>query len=292
MKELARSDLAAECGVENEREGIRVVQGEGNGCPILHVHVKTEEAAARLRKPMGHYVSVECGNVALLEGEERERVCRAIGVELRSMAEHMCRTRPGRDFSVLVVGLGNREITPDAIGPETVRALSVNRHCIAGDPGLSRGRTCRLSAIVPGVPAATGLETVETVRGLATEISPDLIVAVDALAARSMERLGSTVQLSDSGIQPGSGLGEHPTALTRETVGVPVLSLGLPTVVRSDALALDLLSRAGLPEPEAWVRQAMKKGEGYVVSPKEIDLLVLNAGVLLAGAIERAFLAL
>lgn len=280
---LSNSDLAAECDVEHTQAGVRVIKGEGNGCPILRVQIKSQEAAARLGKPMGQYVSVEFDSVWLMGEQERARVSRAVGVELRSMAEKMCGERAISGLSVLVVGLGNREITADAVGPQTVRALTVSR------PREGKGS---LTAFLPGVPAETGLQTVEVVRGLARELMPDLILAVDALAARAPDKLGATVQLADSGVQPGSGLGRRSCTLSLETVGVPVLAVGMPTVVRTDALIREALCRAGVPELADAVAEQCLGRVGYVVSPAEIDLAVLFGGELLARAIERAFLAI
>jgi len=290
MQDFARSDLAAECGAGSEGEGVRVSRVEAAGCEILRVQIKSEEAAARIRKPQGRYVTLECGNIRTLDEVESEQVSRALAVEIREMAERMCGRRVGQGFSVLVAGLGNAEITPDAVGPETVRRLSVTRHLRRFDSALfSTLGLCEIAALTPGVLGQTGLETVELVRGAAKAASPDLVIAVDALAARSTERLAATVQLSDTGIHPGSGIGNTRRALNRETVGVPVMALGVPTVVDSSTLAADLLARAGYTEPDEALRAELENGRSFFVAPKEIDLLVSAVGVLLASALEKAF---
>jgi GPR endopeptidase len=147
----------------------------------------------------------------------------------------------------LVVGLGNSEITPDAIGPFSVRKLNVTRHLRGIDEKLydTIGR-CEISALFPGVLGQTGIETVELIRGAAENAHPDVVLVIDALAARSCDRLAATVQLSDSGINPGSGIGNHRKAICRETVGVPVIALGVPTVVNSATLVYDALHKAGI----------------------------------------------
>lgn len=290
MAEFWRSDLAAECGADTEGEGVRVARAEAGGCRILRVQIKTPEAAARIGKPQGRYVTVECGNIRLLDEVELERVTCALSVEIREMAERCAGRRVGSGFSVLVAGLGNDEITPDAIGPETVRRLSVTRHLRRFDTALfSTLGLCEIAAITPGVLGQTGLETVELVRGAARAASPDVVIAVDALAARSVERLAATVQLSDTGIHPGSGIGNARRALNAETLGVPVMALGVPTVVESATLVFDALTEAGLADCGDKFRKRLETGRDFFVAPKEIDLLTRAAAVLLAGAIEKAF---
>lgn len=290
MEDFARSDLARECGCDTDGEGVRVRHWEAGGCEILRVQIRTLEAAERIGKPMGSYVTVDCGSILMLDEVELERVRCALAVEIREMAERMSDRRIGSGFSVLVVGLGNSEITPDAIGPETVRNLSVTRHLRQSDHALfSTVGLCEISALAPGVLGKTGLEAVELVRGAVSAASPDLVIAVDALAARSAERLFSTVQLCDTGIQPGSGIGNRRRALNAETVGVPVVALGVPTVVESSTLVYDALRRGGCDTTSEKLRAALEAGKGYFVSPKESDLLVRAASVLLAGALEKAF---
>lgn len=289
MENYTRSDLAAECGV-GEGEGIRIGRARAGGCEILRVQVGTREAAERIGKPMGRYVTVDCGDIRGMDEGESERARCALAVEIREMAERMCGRRVGSGFSVLVAGLGNAEITPDAIGPETVRRLSVTRHLRRMDNALfSTVGLCEIAAVTPGVLGQTGMETVELVRGAAAVAAPDLVVAVDALAARSVERLATTVQLSDTGIHPGSGIGNARKALDEETVGVPVMALGVPTVVESSTLIYDALQRAGCEQLSEGMQRALEQGKGFFVSPKEIDLLVSCVGTLLAGALEKAF---
>ncbi len=290
METFVRSDLAMECDGVDGGEGVRVQRTEVSGCEIVRVHICTVAAAARLRKPVGRYITVDGGELGGLSEETLERMRCALAVELRDLAERMCGRRVGKGLSVLVVGLGNREITPDAVGPETVRRLSVTRHLRQTDNALySTVGLCEISALAPGVTGQTGLEAVELVRGVVATVSPDLVIAVDALAARDVRRLASTVQLSDAGICPGSGLGNRRKALNTETVGVPVMALGVSTVVSSAALLADTLRRVGLSEPDAPLRQALENGRGYLVAPKEIDLQVSIAATLLAGALEKAF---
>ena len=290
MEQFARSDLAAECGTQSDGDGIRVQRCEVKGREILRVQVKTREAALRIGKPQGRYVTVDCGDIRRLDPLDFERARCLLAVELRDMAQRMCKKRVGRGFSVLVVGLGNADVTADAIGPQTVKRLCVTRHLHQNDALLySTFGLCEIAAIAPGVLGQTGLEAAEVVQGAVSSISPDLVVAVDALAARSPERLASTVQLSDTGIQPGSGVGCARRALTEKTVGVPVLALGVPTVVESATLVADALQKTGHDTLAPQLRKTLAAGRNFFVTPKEIDVLVSAAGVLLAQALEKAF---
>ncbi len=290
MDEFARSDLAAECGGTEDVSGVSVRQSEAGGCAILQVQIRTREAAARIGKPEGRYVTVDCGDIRNMDELENERVTRTLAVEIREMAQRMSGKRVGQGFSLLVVGLGNGDITPDAVGPETLRRLSVTRHLHRLDNALfSTVGLCEISALAPGVLGQTGIETVELVRGAVRAAKPDLVIAVDALAARSVARLAATVQISDTGISPGSGIGNAREALDRDSVGVPVMALGVPTVVDSATLVFDALRKAGYGEPTGEMRNVLENGKRFFVSPKEIDLLVSSVAVLLAGALEKAF---
>lgn len=290
MENWARSDLATECGAGKDGEGIRVLEREVGRCRICRVQVRDAAAAERIGKPVGRYVVLECGEIGSLDEPELDEARRALAVEIREMAERMTGQRVSHGFSVLVAGLGNRAITPDAIGPETIKRLSVTRHLRQFDSALfSTVGLCEISAVVPGVLGETGVAAAELVKSAVLSVQPDLVIAVDALAARTVDRLAATVQLSDTGICPGSGLGEGKWALNRETIGVPVMALGVPTVVESATLVADALAANGKHPDADSVQLLQRDGKRFFVAPKEIDVLVAASGVLLAGAIERAF---
>ncbi len=290
MENFLHTDLAAECGARDGGEGIGLHSGVVDGCELLRVQIKTPEAALRVGKPMGRYVTLECGPLNELCEMELTRVRRAVAVEIREMAARMCTKRIDSGFSVLVVGLGNAEITPDSLGPQAVRRLTVTRHLRKADSALFFGiGCCEMAAVSPGVLGQTGVSSLEFLQGMVKTLSPDLVVAVDALAARSPERLAATVQLSDTGIVPGSGLGRGGQELTQKTLGVPVMALGVPTVIDSATLVFDALHAAGYGELSDELRFCLKRGKEYFVAPKEIDLLVAVAATLLCGALEKAF---
>lgn len=280
--ERVRSDLAAECATDICTEGVRHCEVTCEGCHVFRVRICSEEAAKRIGKPMGHYVTLECEDIWALDEVGEANVRRALAVELKDMLVRACGGVPPR--SVLVAGLGNPEITPDGVGPATVSHLRVTRG--QGEMALG-GDACDVCALPVGVSAKTGLETLEFLRGIVREISPDALLAVDALAARDPARLGRTVQLADTGVCPGSGVNAARVALNRETLGIPVVAIGVPTVVDSATLTRDALERAGCTQD---VGEAVRHTRRFFVSPCEIDLLVRSSGFLLADAIARALL--
>ena len=233
-----------------------------------------------LGKPVGTYVTVECGQIHHLDREQSRAIVDLLADELRGMTRALTGRFPGGNLSVFVAGLGNAKLTADAIGPGTVSRLTATRHLLDHEAALFRTLGCSaLSALSPGVLGETGIETLELIRGAVRSVRPDLVVAVDALAARSCTRLATTVQISDSGIVPGSGIGNHRTAITMETLGVPVISIGVPTVVDAHTLARDVSSNS-TNEPADDAKM--------MVTPKEIDLLIERCSGLLSLAVNRA----
>ena len=290
MEDYSRSDLACEAGTGHFRDiaGVRYGEERHGACRIERMEILTEEGAAQLGKPCGTYITLHCRPIWRLGGEERDGITERLAEEIR----RLCLPREGisERFGVLVAGLGNAEITADAIGPRTVHSLTVTRHLHEYDLKIFRmlGR-CQLSAIAPGVLGQTGMEAVDLIRGAADAVCPDVVLAIDALAARSTERLASTFQLSDTGIAPGSGIGNRRRAIDRESVGVPVISLGVPTVVDSATLIYDALQKAGIGEVGDKLREVLENRRRFFVSPKESDLITAQTAALLTDAIEAAF---
>ena len=294
MEDYSRSDLACESGrIKNGGDGLRdgvYREDTAEGCTVSRLHIKDEECRAILGKPMGHYVTVSCGKIWLMSAEETAALSALVAKEIRKMCADLCGKRVDREFRVLVAGLGNSDITPDAIGPCSVRRLNVTRHLKTIDEGLydTVGR-CEISAVFPGVLGQTGIETVELIRGAVENASPDVVLAIDALAARSCERLAATVQLSDNGINPGSGIGNNRKAICHDTVGVPVIALGVPTVVNSATLVYDALRQAGIEEIRPELRSVLEDGRSFFVSPKESDVITDRISDLIADAVDAAF---
>lgn len=293
MEVYTRSDLACESigGAVTAQKGTsHRVERVGN-FSVHRTEIETEEAAEALGKPVGFYLTVACGRIQAMSRADRFSLSELLAKELRLMAERLCGKRIGAEFGIFVAGLGNAELTADAIGPQTVQRLTATRHLQEHESLLYREIGCAaLSALAPGVLGQTGIETLELLRGAVECVRPDVVLVIDALAARSCERLSRTVQLSDVGIAPGSGVGNHRCAITHETLGVPVIALGVPTVVNSATLVYDALHEAGIEEADGALQRVLETGKSFFVSPKESDVITKEFSTLLADAVSRAFL--
>lgn len=287
-----RTDLACEARPTAlpKETGIRANEWEEDGINISDLHILDRKAAEDCGLSCGRYITLSRPRLWSLSEDVYTSFRNQLAAQLKMLAREMTGRSPDAQFGVLVAGLGNRDITPDAIGPLTVDKLEVTRHLQSHSPQAFRaiGR-CMLSALAPGVLGQTGIETVELIRGAVENARPDLVIAVDALVARSCERLASTVQLSDRGIAPGSGIGNNRKSICADTVGAPVLALGVPTVVDSSTLVYDALARAGIGEISDELREVLENGRGFFVSPKESDVIAAQISSLLAEAIETAF---
>lgn len=312
-----RTDLALESQERLKNRGeVRGVdfqeEERENGVVVSTVVIQTENAAHAMGRPKGRYVTIEAPQMA----EEDEGYHRDISLELARIIRQMLpeelsggtkmqQEDRGLEISVLVVGLGNRAVTPDALGPRVVDNLFITRHIMNefGRYAFSDEDVSKISGIVPGVMAQTGMECVEILRGVVKETAPDLVITVDALAARNVRRLGRTIQLTDTGITPGSGIGNHRNAINRESIGVPVISLGVPTVVDAativaDAMnslihAMSLSNLQGLDERE---RQELAREllspqlNGLFVTPKNIDDSIKQLSFLISEGLNVALL--
>lgn len=274
-----RTDLAIEA---RELAGDRVAgtdyrEYRENGMKISRLTVKTQRAGQLLGKDVGTYITVEMPSLTDNFTETDERI-KTIGREIR-------RLLPVNGL-LLVAGLGNEEITPDSLGPKTGARVLATRHItgeLARAAGLDRLRP--VAVMNTGVTGQTGIETGEYILSVVKRIRPNAVIAVDALASRRIERLGKTVQISDAGISPGAGVGNHRTRINKETIGVPVIAIGIPTVVDAQTFAGDLLSDSAVRRsavlPDRNVRQ-------MIVIPREIDLLTERASRLLAFSLNAA----
>ena len=272
-----RTDLAIEVADEaqhlTDEDVGKDTFREGDTC-VTRLHIRTDRAARALGKPQGAYITVEVPPLT----DNEETLGKAAGL----VANELTALLPA-EGSVLVVGLGNRAITPDALGPESADMVLATRH-IGGEFARSVGLDdLRPTAVLtPGVLGQTGTESGEIVRGVCTVVHPVAVVVVDALAARSVARLGCTVQLCDTGIAPGSGVGNNRQPLNAETLGVPVIGMGVPTVVDAATFAGDFSDR-GEEAPDLTPR-----GAQMMVTPREVDVMIHRAARLVAMAINGA----
>ncbi len=285
-----RTDMALEASqAAGSIPGVHVSQWEEESVSITEVRVETEEAAQRLGKSVGTYLTLECEGVRRRDPAAREEVQNVLGEEIARLLPPDEQGAP-----VLVVGLGNRRVTPDSLGPKTVDGTLVTRHLLRELPDKVDERLNPVCAIAPGVMGATGLETMETVGALVKEIHPRCLIVIDSLAARASSRVGVSIQLSDTGIQPGSGVGNHRRALNERELGVRVIALGMPTVVYAVTIARDALEILGEGETNPAALDEVTKslfeneiGE-MIVTPREVDDMIDDAAQMLAGGINRA----
>ena len=291
MKKYFRTDLACEAADDLKHiEGTEYSLSELGICTVDRLKILTREAAERLERALGSYVTLSTREIWKLDEEEISELAEVLKAELLSMITYICKIdKLSSDFSILVAGLGNVSITADAIGPETVERLTVTRHIKAFDTDLFADLGfCEVSAIIPGVLGKTGIESADVIRSAAEKVKPDVIIIIDALAAGAVERLATTIQLSDTGINPGAGIGNFRSELSRSTLGVPVISLGVPTVVDSSSLIYDAFMRAGIEQIPESMRELLENGVGYYVTPKETDMITEKVASLLSQAITEA----
>ena len=258
-------------------EGVRAVRRRSEGYSVTEVQVLNEQGARVLDKPVGVYRTVDLTGYWQRKPDFFARAVRTVGGELRSLLPE--------NGAALVVGLGNAAMTPDAVGPEVLRHLLITRHLIASLPRQFAGFR-PVAAVASGVLGSTGVESAETVRALVRQLKPEVVLAVDALAARRMNRLCCTVQLSDTGIIPGSGVGNHRAALNRRTLGVPVIAIGVPTVVDGATLAADLLEESGVTEVDQ--RRLRSRGRTMMVTTRDIDAQVRDLSKVIGYGINWA----
>lgn len=252
---------------------------------ISKVAILSRNASKSLGKPMGTYITLEAASLH----EEDEDYHRDVSIEL---AKQLRSVLPdiGNEKSVLVVGLGNRDVTADSIGPSTVDNLLITRHIIReyGTKAYKTPKVHRISAFVPGVMAKTGMETAEIIKGVIKETTPDIVIVIDALAARSTKRLNRTVQITDTGIHPGSGVGNHREALTKESLGVPVIAMGIPMVVDAGTIVSDAMSKMPRNYDDNILNCMDTQLQNMYVTPKNIDETTKRLSFTLSEAINMA----
>ncbi len=280
-----RTDLALEAqelwqeGAEKTAKlsGVKAGKSRREGYPVTRVEILDAGGAKTLGKPVGTYLTLDLTAYWQRKEDYFQRAVRALGAELKAML-------PG-DGAALVIGLGNRAMTPDAVGPLTLESVLITRHLRAAMPKQFGGFR-PVSAFSVGVLGTTGVESAEAVRGLVKEVEPDFVIAVDALASRRTGRVCATVQLSDSGIVPGSGVGNHRAALNKDSLGVPVFAVGVPTVVDAATLAADLLEESGVTEFDE--KRLRSRKQPMTVTPRDIDAQVRELGRVLGYGVNWA----
>ena len=266
-------------GIETEEENIE------DKIHLSRVKVTNKQGEDAIGKPIGNYITIDIKNLKTSNEDDIQKASEVVTKELKNLIyKHIDNKSP-----VLVVGLGNLYVTPDALGPKVVNEIDITRHLIEYMPGVLDESTRPVSAIAPGVLGTTGIETQEILKGIVDNIKPSLIIIIDALASRSIERISSSIQLADTGIVPGAGVGNARKELTEEKLGVPVIAIGIPTVVgaatiAADSLTLfikkvqeqaqsnDFLNQLQEEDKYEMIKEVLSPNDyNFIVTPKEID---------------------
>lgn len=276
-----RTDLAVEA-IENHKTAaalphVRQSDRTLEGFAVHEVRILSEDAAREIGKPQGRYLTLELDALIRREEDAFPRACKALSTLLRELLPHL------NDGPVLIAGLGNRMITPDAIGPQTADHVIATRHLVAQSPAIFADWR-PVSALAPGVLGQTGVETGEVICGVLDRVRPAAVIAVDALAAGRLSRLLRTVQLADTGITPGAGVGNARAALNEETLGVPVIAVGVPTVVDGATLAHEISSQLGQPACEA----LDDLSQPVMITTRDIDREVADISRMIGYAVNMA----
>lgn len=258
----ARELWAESAREQTEIDGVEAVETTREGFPVTTIRITSSQGARTLSKPEGAYITLELNGLKRRERNAFPRAAAALAGELRTLLP----VKQGE--GVLVVGLGNRAITPDNIGPGALSHTLVTRHLVEQLPEHF-GHFRPVSALAAGVLANTGVESSEVVHAMVKKVNPACVIAIDALASRSLDRVCRTIQLADTGITPGSGVGNHRAALNQESLGVPVIAVGVPTVVDAATLCADVLAEAGKGELEP--ASLGGAAAGLMVTPRDID---------------------
>lgn len=292
-----RTDLAVESKEKFEKDHVEIkgvsiheeYQEELDLRTTL-VRIETDHGARVMEKPRGTYITMEAPNLIVPDEDYHREISQELAHHLKELL-HL-----EEEQSVLVVGLGNRDITPDALGPRVIQNLKITRHIVKeyGKAGMGEEKVHLVSSLVPGVMAQTGMETMEIIRGVIAETKPDVVIAIDALAARSMKRLNCTIQITDTGINPGSGVLNFRTGLNQESLGIPVIGIGVPTVVDAATIVHDaiahLLESLEEAEMEEFLGELITpRLHSMFVTPKDMDETVKMLSYTISEGLNLAF---
>jgi len=298
----SREYLHDESGEEITGVEITTEHDEDLDITVTKVSITNQQGAEAMGKPIGNYITLESPTMKEADPEVHEEIAKILAQKLGQL-HHL-----GENAVILIIGLGNRHVTPDALGPKVCESILVTRHLGEDVPPDLKGRLRAVSALAPGVMGITGIETAEIVKGVAEKVKPDLIIAIDALAARRTSRINATIQISDAGVNPGAGLGNRRTPINQESMGVPVIAVGVPTVVDAATLVNDVMDKmlgamaASIPEGEAFfgMLNSLEDGERYgliaeilshgnmFVTPKEVDAVIGRLSNIIANTLNIA----
>ena len=299
---IERNDVYKKQNNLEKIDGIDIEEEEKNKIKISRVKVTNEEGQKAIDKPMGIYTTIDINKMKAITDERIEEISSIVADELRPIiGKHIKQTE-----DILVVGLGNIYVTPDALGPKVVPEIEVTRHILEYMPNLMPQDTRPVSAVSPGVLGITGIETMEILKGIVDNIKPKMLIVIDALASKSIERISSTIQIADTGIVPGAGVDNTRKEISKKTLGIPVIAIGIPTVVdlasitndcidifinnlQQKAMSNQTLNELKDKDNYEEIKEALNVGEyNMIVTPKEIDELIENMKDIIVKGINMA----
>ncbi len=289
-----RTDLALEThelvkGNDLSFAGVSQYDKSTKDIKITHIAIENEEAAQKLGKPQGNYITLETNDLRFIDKKQYEKLCRQIADEIKELIPDDI------EKPILVAGLGNRAITSDSLGPEVVDRLIITRHLFSQAPEILTNNYSSVCAIAPGVLGITGIETVEIISAICEKVKPSCLIVIDALAARSIDRITNTIQICDTGINPGAGVGNNRREISQKTLGIPVIAIGVPTVVDAATITEDTLNAVfeNLAE-KLPLDEILRSGKiskeilNFTTTPKEIDILIKKCAEVVANGINFA----
>ena len=300
---LERRDIYQKINKLQEIDGIESTEEKINdNIKVSRVKITNPKGEQAIGKPIGNYITIDVKKLKLATDEDIQKTAETLTNELKKIID----VHTDKEGEILVVGLGNIYVTPDALGPKVINEIDVTRHIKKYLPQYLEEGTRIVSAISPGVLGTTGIETVEILKGIVDNVKPKLLIVIDALASRSIERISSTIQISDTGIVPGAGVGNTRQEISQSSLGIPVVAIGIPTVVELATLVSDgidifidrlqekaesneYLNKLQQEDKYEEVKEALNVGEyNMIVTPKEIDDLIENMKDVVARGINFA----
>lgn len=298
---LERRDLYRKANnIKDEIPGIKTEEEEKKHTKVTRVKITNNEGSKAIGKPIGNYITIDIKNLKNADEEEIQIFAECLAEELTKLYNlHL-----NGNEDILVVGLGNMRVTADALGPSVVKDIDITRHLLKYAPQYLEKDTRPVSAIAPGVLGTTGIETQEILKGIVDNVKPKLLIVIDSLASKSIERISTTIQISDTGIVPGAGVGNARKELSKETLGIPVIALGIPTVVEAATIAADsidlfidklqdeaksneYLNNLKKQDKYEMIKDVLIPNDyNFIVTPKEIDGLIENMSSVVARGIN------
>lgn len=281
---IERRDLYKNANkVEDEIKGIECEEEKKSDIKITRVKITNKDGEKALDRKIGSYITIDIKRMANITTEKEEEIIKTFSKELKSIINKNAQPQD----EILIVGLGNLYATPDSLGSKVVQNIEITRHIKIYLPNAIDPNTRSVSAITPGVLGTTGVETIEIVKGIVDNIKPKLVIAIDSLCSKNIDRINKSIQISDTGIIPGGGVGNKQEELSQETLGIPVIGVGVPTVLDAATIVIDTLNSCNIKVPDTEIIQNMKLNNfNFIVTPKEIDSLIESMSTIISEGIN------